>query len=117
MRGPGGRVRAGAFLLCLLLPACASSTLQHAQPARLNGAWSRGGPSFDFVIEDHTILFEFDMREHPYTLDGDVVVIDFLDPMLGVQRKRILRLTADELEWQDEATGIRGSYRRMPGSC
>jgi hypothetical protein len=39
---------------------------------------------------------------HPYRLEGDVLVIDFEDPTLGVQRKRILRLTHDELEFKDE---------------
>ncbi len=31
----------------------------------LKGAWTRGGPSFDMLIQDRTILFEFDMKEHP----------------------------------------------------
>jgi len=47
---------------------------------------------------------EFDMKEHPYRLDGNVLIIDFEDPTLGVQRKRILRLTDDELNLRTRNT-------------
>jgi hypothetical protein len=79
----------------------------------LKGAWTSGGPSFDMLIQDRTILFEFDMKEHPYRLEGETLVIDFQDPALGVQRKRIVRLTPDELEIEDEASGARETLRRM----
>ncbi len=65
------------------------------------------------LIKERTILFEFDMKEHPYRLEGNTIVIDFQDPTLGVQRKRIIRLTADELEIEDQPSGHRGVYRRM----
>ena len=45
------------------------------------------------------------MKEHPYRLEGSVLIIDFEDPTLGVQRKRILRLTDNELEFKDEQYG------------
>ncbi len=82
-------------------------------PKLLQGAWTSGGPSFDMVIKERTILFEFDMKEHPYRLERDVIVIDFQDPTLGVQRKRILKLSQNELEIQDEPSGTRALYRRM----
>jgi len=70
---------------------------------KLKGAWFKDGePSFTWVIMDRTILMEFDMKEHPYRIVGDVLVIDFEDPTLGVQRKRILRLSDDELVFKDE---------------
>ena len=69
----------------------------------LKGAWWKDGdPSFTWLIMDNTILTEFDMKEHPYRVEGNVLIIDFEDPTLGVQRKIILRLTGDELEFRDE---------------
>ena len=102
--------------LTLLLLGCAGSPARQVDVQRLKGAWTTGGPSFDFVIQDRTILFEFDMKEHPYRIEGDVVVIDFQDPTLGVQRKRIIRVTDDELEWEDVEYQVRGVYQRMPGT-
>jgi hypothetical protein len=98
-------------LLALLFFSCASGTAVDAH--LLKGPWTSGGPSFDFDIGERTILFEFDMKEHPYTIEGRTVVIDFQDPALGIQRKRVLLLTEDVLEWQDEQYGVRGVYRRM----
>src|SRR5438552_7955919 len=54
-----------------------------------------------------------DMKEHPYRLEGNVLIIDFEDPTLGVQRKRILRLTDDELEFKDEEYGLTEVLRKM----
>ena len=56
------------------------------------------------------------MKEHPYRLEGDVLVIDFEDPTLGVQRKRILRLTDDELEYKDEQYEVTEILRKMKDS-
>ena len=84
-------------ILALLLSACATQSAPPIDRSLLKGAWTSGGPSFDFHIRDEVILFEFDMKEHPYTIEGEVVVIDFQDPTLGVQRKRIIRLSADTL--------------------
>lgn len=92
---------------------CAKRPVEYAQSSLLLGAWTSGGPSFDFVIRRRTILFEFDMKEHPYHLEEDVLVIDFEDPTLGVQRKRIVRVTATELELVDLQSGKRGVYTRM----
>ena len=100
-------------ILALLLSACATQPAPAIDRSLLKGAWTSGGPSFDFHIRDEVILFEFDMKEHPYTIEGEVVVIDFQDPTLGVQRKRIIRLSADTLEWEDEQFGVRGVYQRM----
>ncbi len=99
-------------LLTVLLVACAPRA-RTPEPSLLLGAWTSGGPSFDMLIKPRTILFEFDMKEHPYRLERDVLVIDFQDPTLGVQRKKILRLTKDELEIEDEPSGLRGTYHRM----
>lgn len=101
-------------LLALLLVACAASRARAPRTPSLQGAWTSGGPSFDMVIKERTILFEFDMKEHPYRVDGKAIVIDFQDPALGIQRKRIVRLTADELEIEDEPSGARQVLRRMP---
>ena len=78
----------------------------------LKGAWMTYGPSFDWVIGDSTILFESDMREHPYRLEGLVIVIDYSDPAMA-QRKRIVRLTESELEIKDERFGGTTVFRRM----
>ena len=112
---PGCRraLGAGLALLLALLAGCAKPPVEHAQASMLIGGWTSGGPSFDFVIRRQTILFEFDMKEHPYRLEGDVLVIDFEDPSLGVQRKRIVRLSATELELEDLASGSRSVYTRM----
>ena len=80
---------------------------------KLKGAWWREGePSFTWLVMDHTILMEFDMQEHPYRLEGNLLVIDSGDPAVGAQRTRILRLTDNELEIQDEQTGAREVLRK-----
>ena len=90
-------------LLAIFLIRCTSSPAQTIDVEKLKGAWwKEGEPSFTWLIMDRTILMEFDMKEHPYRLEGNVLIIDFEDPTLGVQRKRILRLTDDELEFKDE---------------
>src|SRR5262245_3639352 len=84
---------------------------------KLKGAWwKEGEPSFTWLIMDRTILMEFDMKEHPYRLEGNVLVIDFEDPTLGVQRKRIIRLTDDELEIKDEQYDVSEVLRKMKDS-
>ena len=93
---------------------CAGSHAERVDAELLKGAWSSDGQNFDFVIQERTILFEFDMKEHPYQLQGDVVVVDFEDPTLGIQRKRVVRVSADELEWEDQDFGVRETYRRLP---
>ena len=79
----------------------------------LEGAWTSHGGSFEFLIQEETILFEFDMKEHPYRLDGDTLIIQFDDAALGTQRKTVVRLTDSKLELKD----VRGSettlYRRV----
>ena len=77
------------------------------------GAWTSGGPSFDFDIRESTILYEFDMQEHPYTLEGDVLVIDFRSASLGIQKKRIVKLTPDVLVLQDIQAGDSTEFHRM----
>jgi hypothetical protein len=105
------------FLLATFLIACTSSPAQTIEMEKLKGAWGKEGePSFTWVIMDRTILMEFDMKEHPYRLEGDVLIIDFEDPTLGVQRKRILRLTDEELEFKDEQYEESEVLRRMTAS-
>ena len=102
------------FLLFLLAPilglACTSAP--GIQRQELLGAWTSGG-SFDFAIGDSTVLYEFDMQEHPYVLEGAVMVVDFGSAELGVQRKRILALSTDSLVLQDVQTGMSTTYRRV----
>ena len=91
----------GWLLTVALLVGCGWSPPPGVDRDLLQAAWTSDGDSFDFVIGERTILYEFDMREHPYELEGQVLVIDFEDPALGVQRKEIVRLTQDELELRD----------------
>lgn len=79
----------------------------------LKGAWTSGGPSFDMVVQDSTILFEFDMKEHPYTLSDSLLIIDFQDSTLGIQTKKILKLTKQELVFRDLQSELIGSHTRM----
>ena len=105
------------FLLATFLFACTSSRAQTIDVEKLKGALGKDGePSFTWLIMDRTILTEFDMKEHPYRLEGDVLIIDFEDPTLGVQRKRILRLTDDELEFKDEQYEVSEVLRKMKDS-
>jgi hypothetical protein len=67
----------------------------------LKGPWSSDGESFALAVEDSTILYEFDMKHHPYQLKGDTIIVDFQDPTLGVQKKLVLKLTPDTLVIQD----------------
>ena len=89
-----------------LMPFLQIDTLQ------LKGAWTSRGGSFEFLIQEKTILYEFDMKEHPYRLDGDTLIIQFDDAALGSQRKTIVRLTESELELKDVRGGETTVYRR-----
>ena len=109
--------RLRAVLLTVFLIDCTSSMAQTIDVEKLKGAWwKEGEPSFTWLIMDRTILMEFDMKEHPYRLEGNVLIIDFEDLTLGVQRKRILRLTDDELEFKDEQYEGTEILRKMKGS-
>ena len=90
-----------------LLSICASPRSVDVQ--RLKGAWFGDGPSFELVVRDRTILFELDMKEHAYRIDGDVLIIAYDD---GEQRHRIVRLTDEEMEWESEATATRSVFHR-----
>ena len=109
--------RVRTVLLAAFLISCTSSLAQTIDVEKLKGVWwKQGEPSFTWLIMDRTILTEFDMKEHPYRLEGDVLIIDFEDPTLGVQRKRILRLTDDELEFKDEQYQGTEVLRKMKDS-
>ena len=106
--------RVCAVSLGTLLIASTILPAQTIDVEKLKGVWwKEGEPSFTWLIKDRTILIEFDMKEHPYRLEGNVLIIDFEDPTLGVQRKRILRLTDDELEFRDEEYGFTEVLRKM----
>src|SRR5262249_27974541 len=95
--------RIRTVLLAFLLISSTISPAQTIDIEKLKGVWwKEGEPSFTWWIMDRSILMEFDMKEHPYRLEGNVLIIDFEDSSLGVQRKVILRLTDDELEFKDE---------------
>jgi hypothetical protein len=81
--------------------------------ATLMGPWSTDGESFALAIEETVILYEFDMKEHPYSLRGDTIIVDFQDPALGVQKKLVLRLTADTLVMQDVEYGVSDTLIRV----
>ena len=109
--------RLRTVLLTTFLVGCTALRTQTIDVEKLKGAWwKEGEPSFTWLIMDRTILMEFDMKEHPYRLEGNALVIDFEDPTLGVQRKRILRLTDDELEFKDEQYEATEVLRKMKDS-
>jgi hypothetical protein len=81
--------------------------------ATLLGPWSPDGESFALAIEDSVILYEFDMKEHPYWLKGDTIIVDFQDATLGVQKKLVLKLTADTLVFQDVEYGVSDTLIRV----
>jgi hypothetical protein len=105
--------------IAFLLSGCMASTQSTIDPMLLRGAWFTDGPSFDLVINERTILFELDMKEHPYRLEGDVLIIQMDD---GEQRQRIIRLTKDEMEWRHETFGLvsvfyrKGVWERSSGN-
>lgn len=72
----------------------------------LQGAWSVDGESFTWSVEGDSILFEVDMQFHPFTIRGDTLLIDRGDPGIGIQKTRVVRLTADSLVVQDALAGI-----------
>src|SRR5215813_10211641 len=107
--------RVCAVSLGTLLIASTILPAQTIDVEKLKGAWwKEGEPSFTWFIKDGTILMEFDMKEHPYRLEGNILTIDFEDPTLGVQRKRISRLTDDELEIKDEQYKASELLRKHP---
>lgn len=91
--------------------ACTSSAAVDRK--QLIGPWFSDGPSFVIEIGEHAILFEQDMLEHPYQLDGDLLSIEFYD---GPRLWRILRLTSSELVLRDEQVDtVFTLYRQLPG--
>jgi hypothetical protein len=96
----------------LAVAGCATPTSGIDRSA-LMGAWTSGGPSFDFDIRESTILYEFDMQQHPYTIEGDTLVIDFRSVSLGVQKKLVVELTPDVLVLQDVEMEGGTEYRRV----
>jgi hypothetical protein len=99
-------LKTGLVVVCLSLASgCTTPQSNQIDRQLLQTAWAADGVNFEFVIGEDTILYEFDMKEHPYALDGNILVVDFQDPTLGVQRKEILRLTKEELELRDVRLG------------
>lgn len=96
-------------IFLLLFVSCVHSRIN---PDLLKGAWRSDHESFDFDIRQNVILYEFDMQEHPYTLDGDLLTVD-LGPDSGINRARILELTEKTLTLQDLETGKVSRYSRM----
>jgi hypothetical protein len=105
-------VRIVALGMAWFLVGCVSTT-NGIDRSALIGAWASEGPSFDFDIRESTILYEFDMQEHPYTLKGDTLVVDLRSASLGIQRKRILSLTPELLILQDVDFDGGTEYRRV----
>jgi hypothetical protein len=69
------------------------------------GAWSADGQNFTWVIDTTTILFEIDMKPHPYRLVADTLIIDREDPTIGIQKTRIVRLAGDTMMIEDVLGG------------
>src|SRR5688572_5812238 len=66
----------------------------------VQGAWGRQGESFAWSIEGDSILFESDMMRYPFEVRGDTLVIK-RDSSIGIQKTRVLLLTADSMIIQD----------------
>ena len=45
------------------------------------------------------------MLKHPYTMAGDTLLIDRGDPAVGIQKTRVVRVTADSLFIEDVMSG------------
>lgn len=105
--------------IALLWLGCTAATGPSIDPKLLRGPWFMDGPSFELVIHERTILFEVDMKEHAYRLEGDVLIIEMDE---GDQRQRILRLTKNEMEWRNERFGTvsvfyrKGIWERSSGN-
>jgi len=98
------------FLIFFLLFASCIHT--RINPDLLKGAWRSSHESFDFDVRDKTILYEFDMQEHPYTLEGDLLTVD-LGQDLGINRARVLKLTEKILILQELESGQVTQFFRM----
>lgn len=98
-----------SVILLAVLVNCAHSRID---PELLKGAWRSNHESFDFDIREGVILYEFDMKEHPYTLKGDVLTVD-LGPDSGINRARILELTENTLTLLYVDSGTVSQYSRM----
>ena len=77
----------------------------------LNGVWGSDGRTYDFVIEDDTILYEYEMVQHPYTIKNNVIIVDH-GRELGTRRSRILELTEETLVLQDLETENTATFTR-----
>jgi hypothetical protein len=66
----------------------------------VQGAWGRQGESFAWSIEGDSILFESDMMRYPFEVRGDTLIIE-RDSSIGIQKTRVLLLTADSMIIQD----------------
>lgn len=108
------------FAITLAAP-CIAQTQVQVDIEKLMGAWTTGG-NFEFVIGKRTIYYEFDMKEHPYRIEGDILMIDFEDPSLGVQRMNAN--TIDKSlpkqpvgEWVRKAVGPKVALRWEVNDC
>lgn len=106
MRNSTRRCR-GFVVVLLLLAGCAHTT---ARKDLLIGAWRSTHEAFD--IRDKVILYEFDMQEHPYTLEGALLTVD-LGPDSGINRSKILKLSDTTLVLQYLETGAIQEFTRM----
>ena len=77
----------------------------------LIGVWGSDGRTFDFVIEDDTILYEYEMVKHSYTIKNNVIIVDH-GRELGTRRSRILELTEETLVLQDLETENTATFKR-----
>ena len=77
----------------------------------LIGVWASDGRTFDFVIEDDTILYEYEMVKHSYTIKNNVIIVDH-GRELGTRRSRILELTEETLVLQDLETENTATFMR-----
>jgi hypothetical protein len=106
------RWRSEVLVAVVLLAGCASAGRTPIDPGLLKGAWRSDHEAFDFDIRDRVILYEFDMREHPYVLAGDTLTVD-LGPELGTARRQVLKVTRDSLVVRDLESGALGRFSRM----
>ena len=95
------------------LPAAPTLDAPPFDAALLQGTWSADGENFTWVVEQDSILFEIDMLRHPFTIRRDTLLIDRGDPAIGIQKTRVLRVTADSLRIQDVLAGTSETLIRL----
>ena len=79
----------------------------------LIGVWASNHESFDFKVTENSILYEADMKEHPYRIEDNVLIVDFEGDSMDTRRSTIIELSKDLLILQDPETKNMATFHRM----